>query len=186
MGFSMGTRLLSVIFATAVINGAAFADTRSHGTSTETAAQSNRMMRKAGVYLGILGDPFPTLVGVNLGYNAFDFMRITGGLGRVSATLGASEASATTLGAGTRFFVPGWNLSPVAGLSFAYVSVSQTGGAAVSVSNFGSSAAHIYATLGFDWQAASGFNVGAGYNLSFKGGVGGLPYLNLGWYFDLI
>ena len=77
-------------------------------------------------------------------------------------------------------------MSPVAGLSFAYVSVSQSGGSAVTVGNFGTSAAHVYGNIGVDWQAASGFNVGAGYNVSFKSGVGGLPYVNLGWYFDLI
>ena len=76
-------------------------------------------------------------------------------------------------------------MSPSAGVSFAYVSVSQSGGAAVTVGNFTKSQAHIYANIGVDWQAASGFNVGAGYNLSFMG-VGGMPYLNLGWYFDLI
>jgi len=186
----MGIRLLSIVFAVAILNGAAFGDTRSTKTSSfsssETTVDSNRMLRKAGVYLGLIGDPFPTLVGVNLAYNLTDFMRASAGLGRVSATLGTAEASATTVGASAKFFMPGWNLSPVAGLGFAYVSVSQTGAAAVSVSNFGSSAAHVYASLGVDWQAASGFNVGAGYNLSFKSGVGGLPYVNLGWYFDLI
>ncbi len=181
----MGFRLLSVTLAVAVISGSVFGDNRSSVASSETAA-SNRMLRKAGVYLGLIGDPFPTLVGVNLAYNAFDFARFSAGLGRVSATLGTSEASATTVGAGAKFFVPGWSLSPVAGMSFAYVSVSQSGAGTVSVKNFGSSAAHVYATLGLDWQAASGFNVGAGYNLSFASGVGGLPYLNLGWYFDLI
>ena len=157
-----------------------------HNASTETVSSSNRMLRRAGVYLGLIGDPFPTIVGVNLAYNAFDFARFTAGIGKISASIGATEASATTLGATSKFFVPGWNLSPVAGLGFSYVSVSQTGGSKITVSNFNDSAAHVYATIGVDWQAASGFNIGAGYNVSFKSGVGGLPYLNLGWYFDFI
>ena len=178
--------LIASFFCILPITGfAAKSPSKVNVSTEEVGITSNRMLRKAGVYLGVLGDPFPTLLGVNLGYNLTDFMRATAGLGRVSATIGTAEASATTLGAGTRFFVPGWSLSPSAGVSFAYVSVSQSGGAAVTVGNFTKSQAHIYANIGVDWQAASGFNVGAGYNLSFMG-VGGMPYLNLGWYFDLI
>ena len=184
MGFNK--LLIASLFCVLPVTGFAVkAPSKVNVSTEEVGVTSNRMLRKAGVYLGVLGDPFPTLLGVNLGYNLTDFMRATAGLGRVSATIGTAEASATTLGAGTRFFVPGWSLSPSAGVSFAYVSVSQSGGAAVTVGNFTKSQAHIYANIGVDWQAASGFNVGAGYNLSFMG-VGGMPYLNLGWYFDLI
>ena len=147
---------------------------------------SNRMKNRAGGYVGLLGDPFPTIIGLNIAYNVLDFMRATAGLGQVSAQFGTAEATATTIGAGARFFVPGWDFSPTAGLSFAYVSVSQTGGMSVSVKNFDESGAHLYGTIGVDWQAATGFNVGAGYNLSFKSGIGGLPSLNLGWYFNFI
>ncbi len=143
------------------------------------------MQKRAGAFLGVLGDPFPTLVGVNLAYNVFDFLRATAGLGQVSASVGNSSASATTVGAGARFLVPGWSLSPVAGLSLAYVGYSSTGGA-LSVGGFDSGGLHAYASLGIDWQTASGFNVGAGYNLSTKAGVGGMPYLNLGWFSDFI
>ncbi len=179
----MKARLLLTWLIAFGIGSAVLATTQN--TSTETVS-SNRMQRRAGVYLGLIGDPFPTIVGVNLAYNAFDFARVTAGIGKISASIGSSEASATTLGTTAKFFVPGWNLSPVAGVGFSYVSVSQAGGAKITVSNFTESAAHVYGTVGVDWQAASGFNVGAGYNLSFKSGVGGLPYLNLGWYFDLI
>lgn len=82
--------------------------------------------------------------------------------------------------------VPDWNFSPVVGLSWATVSVtfsgSVTGG---TVGGFGASGSHLYATFGVDWQTGSGFNLGAGYNLSLASGVGGLPYINLGWYFEL-
>lgn len=184
----MGSKkLFQVCCALWLVAGSVFAaKPAASSNSSETTVGSNRMLRKAGVYLGVLGDPFPTIVGVNLGYNAFDFARFTVGLGQVSASIGSAEASATTIGAGTRFFVPGWSLSPVAGLSFAYVAVSQKGGATLTVQNFTQSMAHIYANIGVDWQAASGFNIGAGYNLSFASGVGGLPYLNLGWYFDFL
>lgn len=164
---------------------AAPAPTKATNAEIDTSA-SARMKNRAGGYVGILGDPFPTIIGLNVGYNVFDFMRATAGLGQVSASVGTAEATATTVGAGARFFVPGWNLTPTAGLSMAYVMVSKEGGMSVSVKNFDESGAHIYATLGIDYQASSGFNIGAGYNLSFKSGIGGLPYLNLGWFFDFV
>jgi hypothetical protein len=173
--------LLAIMF-----NLSSFAAGTTANTS-EATVDSNRMKNRLGAYLGLLGDPFPTIIGVNVAYNIFDFMRATGGFGQVSASasFGGAEVSAkaTTFGLGTRFFVPGWSLSPVGGLSFAAVSVSGSG---VSVNNFSDSGSHVYATLGADWQAASGFNVGVGYNISFKSGIGGMPYINLGWFFDVI
>jgi hypothetical protein len=165
---------------------AAPAKTTPSAENTLDDSVSNRMKNRAGGYVGILGDPFPTIIGLNVAYNVFDFMRATAGLGQISASIGTAEATATTIGMGARFFVPKWSFSPVAGLSMAYVSVSQTDGLSISVKNFDQSGAHLYANLGIDWQAATGFNVGAGYNLSFKSGIGGLPYLNLGWYFNFI
>lgn len=159
-------------------------------TTSTNDAESNRVRRRFGVYAGFFGDPFPTIIGLNAAYNALDFLRLTAGFGQVSSSLslGGQDASATatTFGAGARFLVPGWSLSPMAGLSFAYVDVTQSGGMTMTVNNFATSGAHVYGSLGLDWQASSGFNVGAGYNLSFKSGVGGQPYLNLGWYFDFI
>ncbi len=155
-------------------------------TETVDASLSNRMKHRSGAYVGLLGDPFPTVIGVNLAYNVADFMRATAGFGKVSASIGTSTTSATTIGAGARFMVPGWDISPTAGLSFAYVAVSSDGGGSVSVQNFTDSGAHLYGTLGVDWQTEGGFNLGLGYNFSFKSGVGGMPYVNLGYYIDLV
>jgi hypothetical protein len=146
---------------------------------------SHRMQKRAGAYLGILGDPFPTLIGVNLGYNVFDFLRATAGIGQVSASTGASTASATTLGAGARFLVPGWSLSPSAGLSVAYLAYASDG-LGISLGNYGAGGLHAYASFGVDWQTEGGFNLGLGYNVSFRSGFGGMPYINLGWFSDFI
>ncbi|MEK6705184.1 MAG: hypothetical protein AABZ06_05300 [Bdellovibrionota bacterium] len=158
-------------------------------------ADSNRMKNKIGAHIGLLGDPFPTLVGFNLNYNVLDFLRATAGYGSISASTSATVGStttsstltATTIGVGARAFVPGWNFSPVLGLSWANVSISATGTVSTTtVGGFGVSASHLYASIGFDWQTDGGFNLGGGYNLSLKSGVGGLPYINLGWYFDFL
>jgi len=146
--------------------------------------QSSRSEKKIGLHLGLLGDPFPTLIGFNANYNVIDWVRVTAGYGSVTASVTGGELKATTFGAGVRVFVPDWNFSPVGGISWATVSVTATGtGVIGDVGGFSGSASHMYATIGFDWQTGMGFNLGAGYNLSLKSGVGGLPYVNLGWYF---
>jgi len=147
---------------------------------------SSRTMHRFGLYVGFLGDPFPTLVGFNLGINLASFLRICGGYGTISAssvdaTSGTTTTlSATTIGGGARLFVPGWNFSPTVGASYARVNLSGTG---TTVGGFGASGSHTYLSAGFDWQANIGFNLGFGYNYSLLAGVGGLPYINLGWFF---
>ncbi len=146
--------------------------------------QSNRVNDRFGLHLGLLGDPFPTLVGINVNYNALDWLRATAGYGSITVSVTGGELTASTLGAGVRAMVPNWNFTPVLGMSVATVTVSATGaGVSGDVGGFAVSASHFYATIGFDYQAKIGFNIGAGYNVSLKSGVGGLPYVNLGWYF---
>lgn len=139
--------------------------------------KTSRSVNRIGAYFGVL-DPLPTLVSLNVGYNATDFLRVVAGAGKVSF----GTASVFTLGGGPRVMVPGWSLSPVAGISAAYVSVSGDAGD----NGFSASTVHIYGTLGLDWQTSGGFNMGVGYNVAFRSGVGGLPYLHLGHYFDFI
>lgn len=180
--------LLAVLVGFSAL-GARTPSESSQSTFFGTNGPSDRMSKRAGAYLGILGDPFPTLLGVNVGYNAFDFLRLHAGIGRVSASAGIGDsslsASATTLGVGARALVPGWSLSPTVGLAAAMV-VYSSSGASIKVNGFEASGAHVYASLGVDWQTPGGFNLGLGYNLSIRSGIGGLPYLNFGWFTDLI
>jgi hypothetical protein len=184
MRFKQALNLFLVLFALTITKAEAT------NNSTSTTVESNRMKNRAGAYLGLLGDPYPTLVGVNLAYNVFDFMRVSAGFGKISASasFGSTEvsSSATTIGGTVRFMVPNWSLTPTAGLGFSHVSISDDAGVTVSVKNFTESASHLYGNFGFDWQSSGGFNVGAGYNYSFKSGIGGAVYVNLGWYFDFI
>lgn len=148
--------------------------------------QSNRMKNRLGFHLGLIGDPFPTLIGGNVNYNIMDFLRATAGYGSFSVAGTGGDISASTFGAGVRAMLPDWNFSPVVGLSWATVSVTFSGtGVLGDIGGFTGSASHMYATFGIDWQTGMGFNLGAGYNYSLKSGVGGLPYLNLGWYFEI-
>lgn len=158
------------------------------GESTESV--SPRAKNKLGGYLSI-SEPSPTLVGLNVGYNVTDYLRASAGYGRLAVTSSLSigsdgeitgtEASATTLGFGVRGFVPGWALSPTAGLHFAHVAY---GGEGLEVGGFKESGSHLYLTAGFDWQMDSGLNFGGGYRYSFKSGIGGGLYLSAGWFVD--
>jgi len=154
----------------------------------DATAQSNRMKHQIGLHIGLLGDPYPTLVGFNANYNAMDWLRVTAGYGSISADVtdvtGTGTFKATTIGFGARLFVPDWNFTPVGGISWATVSVTVSGTALLGdVAGFSANGSHMYATIGFDWQTGMGFSLGGGYNMSFKSGVPGVPYINLGWYF---
>ena len=152
--------------------------------SQEMCAQSARTEHKFGLHLGLLGDPFPTLLGINGDYNITDWGRLTAGYGSVSVDVAGGTISATTFGGGIRAMVPNWNITPVLGLSVASVSVSYSSPLITGdVKGFAASTTHLYVTFGLDYQAGIGFNVGLGFNYSLKSGVGGLPYVNLGWYF---
>jgi len=121
------------------------------GTSVHSADLSARSERKLGVSLG-LGDPSPAVLGINVHYNVADFLRASLGYGNMTMTTGlslsgsglaTSESSMTTIGGGLRAMMPGWSLTPTAGLHFAMVNVS--GGA---INGFSGSGSHVYGSLG--------------------------------------
>jgi hypothetical protein len=123
---------------------------------------------------------------VNGSYNVTSFFQATVGFGQVPAVSLAGNASlgVTTIGAGGRVFLPGWNFSPTVGLHWAHVILNATGTIGTNTSyGFSSSASHLYTSLGFDWQTGYGLNIGVGYNLSLTSSAGGLPYFNVGWFF---
>ena len=160
--------------------------------STASAGLSNRMNNKLGAFVGIVGDPYPSILGVNVGYNVTDFMRASLGYGSIEVTTGMSvngssvattSTKVTSVGAGLTGFMPGWNLSPTAGLHI--TNVSTEGDGEIEVQGFQGNGTLLYGSLGLDWQAGSGFNLAAGYNVPFGKGAGGL-YASAGWFFDVL
>ena len=179
LGFSL--LLLAAVTANSVSHAMP-----SEGTSTATSEVSHRSEKKIGAYLGLLGDPHPSILGFNAAYNVLDYMRASVGFGRVSVStmtlnnqgaLATQDTSMTTIGVGSRFFLPGLSLTPTAGLGYSHVFFSSTG-------NFASDykANNIYVNAGFDWQAANGFNMGGGLNVSMNNAAPTAPYLNLGYF----
>ncbi len=152
-------------------------------------ADNDRTKHKFGLYGGILGDPFPTALGGNVAYNVTDFTRVTAGYGSFSVTSVSDKLTVTTIGIGAKFFLSERNLTPVVGLNYSNVTFKLTGTlGTLEVAGLSASTGVMYVNFGVDWQAGSGFNLGAGYNLSprwsaqYGWRVIGLPYLNFGWF----
>lgn len=143
---------------------------------------SHRMNNKIGIGTGF-GNPFPSIFGLNFGYNATDWLRIDAGFGELSVTSGASSASVKTYGAGADFLLPGWSFSPLGGLHVSSVDVSKSANADISVQGIDKSTTLIYAKAGIDWQSSGGFNFGAGAIAGLSGGSANGSYLSLGWYY---
>jgi hypothetical protein len=121
--------------------------------------EGSRAQHKFGFYGTVLNDPYPSLWGVNLGYNLTEFMRFTVGYG----TLAVGTASVTSYNAGMKFFIPGWSFSPFAGAN--YNVISSTGSLAFNGINMtytpGTNLNTITASAGLEWQSEGGFILGA-------------------------
>ncbi|HUP56904.1 MAG TPA: hypothetical protein VM598_05580 [Bdellovibrionota bacterium] len=166
-----------------VMSGTALAAEAPNQVSTEI---SNRMSRRLGFYLGV-NEPAPVLVGMNAAYHLTDFLRASAGFGKVTTTTGitldqnglsTTEASETTMGVAVRGYMPGWNLTPSVGLGFANVSYAGI------LSDVAQGGSHLYASVGADYQARSGFNAAAGIQQSFKSSFGTNVYVTAGWFVD--
>jgi hypothetical protein len=144
------------------------------------AGTSNRLSKKVGITTGF-GSPFPSLLGLNLNYHVTDYMKATAGYGEISVSSSDETAKVSTIGAGADFFIPGWSLSPTAGVHVSKVDVSKTAGADLSIQGIDESATIAYAQAGLDWQSSGGFNIGLG-AVAGSGKASG-SYMNLGWYF---
>lgn len=146
---------------------------------------SARLNHRFGFYSSLLGDPFPSLWGVNIGFNLFRFLRLTGGYGSVSATFASGGTlSVTSIGGGAKLFMPSWNFSPVAGINYTNITVSASGLAqGDAVNGISASGSAVYTNLGLSFQAGSGLMIEAGANVGLSGGVTTTPYAALGWFF---
>lgn len=174
---------LAVLLALASVVSAAPAAAPAAGTAVAAAPAatpapgSNRATKKYGMYMGFIGDPFPTIWGLNAAFNGTDFMRATAGYGQI--------ASIKTFGFGAKFMVPKRNLSPVVGINWAKVTVKidDLDEDDDDVEGFEDSGDHFYINAGIDWTSKGGLNLGGGYNFSLKADVGGIPYINVGAFF---
>lgn len=154
------------------------------GQSARAGDEDSRTSHRFGIYGSVLGDPFPSLFGINLAYNFTNFFRVNLGYGSVSASSGTTTLTATSIGAGAKLFIPHWSFSPVVGFNYTNVAISASGTVSgLSVNGISVSGAFTNMSLGFDWQTQMGLMLGGGYNFGLSGGLGGAPFFNLGWFF---
>jgi len=146
----------------------------------EVEGPSNRLEDRFGVVAGIFSNPGGSLSGA-VKVNLTDFFRVFGGGGQ-----NFFPCSSTFLGGGGEFLFPGMNFSPSLSGSLGHVwrncSDWDSGKKNKDKGLYGS------VSMGGDWQAKSGFNVGFGglmVSPSYFGTkkVFFLPYLNVGYFF---
>jgi hypothetical protein len=138
--------------------------------------ESIRAERRLGALVGIV-DPYPSLIGLLVGWQFSASLRGELGVGRQNLDL----SHLTTWAVGVKFFVPHWNLSPFASVHVA--AVSHEG--ATPIMGFSRSGAHAYGGIGVEWMTEEGFTAGLGYRVSTKGSTSSMPMLEVGWFFSL-
>lgn len=155
-----------------------------------TKAGDVRDQKHYGVYLG-LGTPYPSLLGINVGYNISD-LRITAGYAELETTTSLSynnstgwteeKAKAASYDAGVEYyFKHGQSWRPVAGVHVGFVDISGKGG--ISVDGFKKDTVHAYANAGIDYMSQGGYQFAVGYNQGFISNGGGSVYVNTGRFF---
>ena len=174
--------LAMVLWASAV-----HAQTSAEGESRTTATPEDR---KYGAYLA-LGNPYPSLIGINAAYNIDDNWRASIGYGEVEATTSVAidssgnvseqKVTAQTYSAGVDYLFLDTIIRPVVGARAGYFSVSGQGD--FSIQGINKSTALLYSSVGADWLAKNGFNIGTGLNIAMLGGHGVNFYANVGYFF---
>lgn len=156
------------------------------GTSTMQAGEEQE--KTYGLFVAI-GNPYPTILGVNAAYNFNKDLRASIGYGEVEVTSsieftdsGFSEKTikAQTYAAGVQYMFLPTAVRGAVGVHAGYFSVSGDG--EIEIGGFDKSTGYAYSNLGIDWTTKSGFNLGTGINVAFLGATGAGFYLNTGWY----
>lgn len=155
-----------------------------------TKAGDVRDQKKIGVYLG-LGTPYPSLLGLNVGYNMSN-VRLTAGYAELEATSSLSynnstgwkeqKVKASTYDAGAEYyFKHGESWRPVTGVHVGMVDISGKGD--LSIQGFKKDTVHAYANAGIDYMSQGGYQFAVGYNQGFVNNSSGSVYVNTGRFF---
>lgn len=152
----------------------------------QTKAQSSKPW---GTYVAI-GNPYPTLLGINAAYNIDNNMRASVGYGEVEVTTSLSfngsgftqeKLKAQTYAAGMDYLFLDTAIRPLVGLHAGYFSVSGKG--TFEIQGLSKSTGLLYSNIGLDWLTSGGFNLGTGFNVAIAGGRGINFYGNIGYFF---
>ncbi len=159
------------------------------GETRAAGGGSSRADNKIGSFVGI-GNPFPSILGINAAYHITPRIRATAGYGEVEVTtsitisnagVASEKVTAKTYGLGAEYMLMEGNFTPVVGLHGGYFDVKGKG--TFSVQGFEKSTGLAYANAGIDWLTSGGFNLGTGINVALLGGSGASFYGNIGYFF---
>lgn len=182
----MQLKFLGRLAALVLLMGLATQMAEAQDGSVSTTKEPERLF---GMNVG-LGDPYPGLFGVNVGYNLDKNIRLTAGYAEIEVTSSISfsengfsteSVKATTYAVGGQYLFTDWSFRPTVGGHLGYFGVSGTG--EISINGFDKSGAYAYSNLGFDWIAQSGFHFATGMNVALAGGSGSGFYANMGYFY---
>jgi hypothetical protein len=148
------------------------------------AQASARNTKKIGVSVGILTEPFVSLMGYNLSYNIKQWVRLSAGYGTSNATGDGYSIDVNTIAIDAKFFLLDWNFAPYLDVGYSKISGTVTGTADLGGFSLTQTGGAIYYGAGLDWQTYFGFNLGFTFKMmSLNGQRASIPGAYLGWYF---
>jgi hypothetical protein len=153
-------------------------------TSAPEASAASRATKKIGLSIGLLTEPFPSVIGYSLSYNLFKQLRLTAGYGSISATGTGYTADLTTIAADAKLFVVDWNFAPFVSAGFSNVSGTITGTSTAGGTSLTQTGSAVVFGGGIDWQMDWGLNLGLEYKTASIGGNSvAIPGFYFGFYF---
>jgi hypothetical protein len=154
-------------------------------TPLPDASAGPRAAKKLGIGIGLITEPFPSLLGYTLAYNLGDHFRLTGGYGSVSASGTNFSVDVKTYGLNLKYFPLSWSFAPFLEAGASSISGTVTGSGTVSGLSLASTGLFYSAGGGLDWQTGIGFNLGLSYKVLFGKNASSVaaPGFHLGWYF---
>lgn len=142
------------------------------------AQASSRATKKIGLGIGLVTNPFPSLLGFSASYNLHKQVRLTAAYGTVSDT--ALGIDVKTFEVAAKVFFVDWNFAPFGAIGYSNISGSMGAGN----STIKATGSALDYGFGLDWQTYLGFNLGLEYKMiSVSGQSTGLPGAYIGWYF---
>lgn len=176
---------LLLLLLTVVATGRAYAAAEIEGQS----ATSLAVEKPWGTYVSI-GNPYPSLLGINAAYGFASNWRASIGYGEIEATssieltqngITTQKVKAQTYGAGAEYLITDGRFRPLVGVHGGYFNISGKGD--ITIQGLHKSTGLLYSNLGIDWLTGSGINLGSGINVAMIGGSGANFYANVGYFF---
>jgi hypothetical protein len=145
---------------------------------------SSRSTKKFGLSVGLLTEPFLSLMGYNVSYNIKQWVRVSAGYGSSTASGTGFNIDVNTIALDAKFFLLDWNFAPYLDVGYTKLSGTVTGTGDLGGLSLSQTGGAIYYGFGLDWQTYLGFNLGFNYKLmSLNSQSAAIPGFYAGWYF---